>query len=101
LGARFQIISLEAAAVNVYISPSLSLYSPTVAIETMHPIMMCLLTFYAYFSICLQHKIGRLSLLLRRDKMHHLLAVHFVLQTNQKSVQKKLTSKFKFHASFQ
>src|ERR1700690_3902628 len=58
----------------------------------MHPIMTYLLTFLHTFHICLQHKMHRW----RGDRPP---AVHFMLQTNRKGVQKKLTSISKLYAS--
>src|SRR6202142_3692322 len=59
----------------------------------MYLLKICLLTFSAHFSICLQHKMH-----CRRGFRPP--AVHFMLQINRKSVQKKFTSTVKFYASF-
>src|ERR1700690_1187026 len=66
--------------------PTMVLNPLSTNVAIMHPIMICLLTFLHTFSICLQHKMHR-----RRGGRPP--AVHFMLQTNRKSVQKKLTSK--------
>ena len=59
-----------------------------------YSIMMCLLFLYT-FSICLRHN-------MHRRRVEAPPAMHFMLQTNRKGLQKKLTSKgIQIYTSFQ